>query len=250
MPRPTLRMKSLPIRLSAVTAGAIVLLLGAPGCRCPRPGPLPPNPVVTCHGITLFAQPDDRVVLEGTPAEFAVGATPDTVTFQWYRGTYLIPGATNAVFTIGKAAKTDVGFYQCRIQQKSAVWSRAASLMVFTLSAAAGVPQTVTGPYMPGSASRGTCPGPYKGSFTLVAPTGSRWFVAPTFAPPPLTATDRSPYNSRVEIVQYSPLATACGPKTASIARPVPGGRYQFTVYFTGGVLPAPGEPNSVDLAW
>jgi hypothetical protein len=63
-------------------------------------------------GVTptqIVSQPADVTVNLGQPATFAVGATGESLTYQWFRNGVAIDGATEASYTVASAAPTDLG---------------------------------------------------------------------------------------------------------------------------------------------
>lgn len=91
-------------------------------------------------------QPGDRVVVAGQAATFSaeiIGSAP--LTYQWYKGTEPIAGATSATFTIDPVLAADAGTYQLKVSNpvSTDVASRAAVLDVL------GTPVTITNPALP-----------------------------------------------------------------------------------------------------
>jgi hypothetical protein len=79
----------------------------------------------------ITTQPISQVDTLGSPAIFTVVATGDSLTYQWYKGTTLIYGATAPTFTIPSTVGSDAGIYQVVITNTSAaIASDTASLTV------------------------------------------------------------------------------------------------------------------------
>lgn len=70
------------------------------------------GPVTPLQPPVITTQPTNLTVTLGASASFTVvatGATP--LTYQWRRDSAIIPGATNAAYTIASTTNTDVGSY-------------------------------------------------------------------------------------------------------------------------------------------
>lgn len=84
----------------------------------------------------IFQEPQDRSAVVSNPASFtvqAVGAA--TLTYQWYRDNTIINDATNATYSIGQVATSDVGGYHVVITNSvGSVTSRVAQLTVAFLA--------------------------------------------------------------------------------------------------------------------
>ena len=75
-------------------------------------------PVRSFPAITT--QPTSQTVIAGQPATFSVVATGDSITFQWYKGTASIPGATSATYTIPATVENDASLYQVLVTNSAA----------------------------------------------------------------------------------------------------------------------------------
>lgn len=64
---------------------------------------------------TITVQPLPRSVNEGQSASFTVTATGSGLTYQWYRGTNIIPGATSRTLTLSDVGIGDVGTYSVTV---------------------------------------------------------------------------------------------------------------------------------------
>jgi hypothetical protein len=66
--------------------------------------------------VIIVTEPANQIAVEGTPATFtvAVSATPP-ISYQWFFGTSLIPGATNASYTIPYCLPTNAGGYSVTV---------------------------------------------------------------------------------------------------------------------------------------
>lgn len=61
---------------------------------------------------TIVTPPTNLLVTAGQSATFTVGATgPGTLSYQWRRNGFLIPGATGSSFTLANASRTDADYY-------------------------------------------------------------------------------------------------------------------------------------------
>ena len=66
----------------------------------------------TVSAPTISTQPTSVTVTAGSAATFSVTATGDgTLTYQWYKSSTAISGATSATYTISSAATSDAGSY-------------------------------------------------------------------------------------------------------------------------------------------
>jgi hypothetical protein len=83
---------------------------------------------------TILTQPIDKTVLYGTPTTFTVVVSASApITYQWYRGTAAIPGATGASYTLASPqVATDNGaqFHVIATNPLGSVTSRTATLRV------------------------------------------------------------------------------------------------------------------------
>ena len=91
--------------------------------------------------FTDAAQPADRAVVAGQSTTFSaelVGSAP--LSYQWYKGTEPVAGATSAALTISPVLAADAGTYQLKVSNpvSTDVASRAAVLNVI------GTPVTIT----------------------------------------------------------------------------------------------------------
>ena len=82
--------------------------------------------------VVITQQPASATVNPGDAIAFTVVATGTApLTYKWYKGTDLIPGATNATFRISAASNTDEGDYSCEVKNDvGIVRSTAATLSV------------------------------------------------------------------------------------------------------------------------
>lgn len=79
----------------------------------------------------IFSQPQDQVVLRGESAQFNVGASGSSLSFQWRFHGRDIPGATNSYLDVTGAEKADAGSYSVTVRNAvGSVDSAAASLTV------------------------------------------------------------------------------------------------------------------------
>lgn len=71
-----------------------------------------------CKGTTITTQPTaTQTVCQNAAVTFSVAATGNaSLTYQWYKGTSPISGATSATYTIASAATTDAGTYNVKIK--------------------------------------------------------------------------------------------------------------------------------------
>jgi hypothetical protein len=66
-------------------------------------------PGVGAAPTQIVTQPADVSVGLGQPATFAVAATGESLTYQWFRNGVAIDGSTEASYTVVSAAQTDLG---------------------------------------------------------------------------------------------------------------------------------------------
>ncbi|MEO8624858.1 MAG: immunoglobulin domain-containing protein, partial [bacterium] len=69
---------------------------------------------------TITTQPTAQKVTVGSPVTFAVVATGDSLSYQWYKGTTAISGATTKSFTISSTVLADAGLYQVVLANSAA----------------------------------------------------------------------------------------------------------------------------------
>ncbi|RYZ97591.1 MAG: T9SS type B sorting domain-containing protein, partial [Sphingobacteriaceae bacterium] len=96
--------------------------------------------------ITL--QPSDVTICTGEKVEFKVVATGTNLTYQWFRGTTAIPGATSSTYTIPSAVEADSDTYYCTVTSTScpSINSAVVTLLVKPLpfaTIAQGNPSTI-----------------------------------------------------------------------------------------------------------
>ena len=137
--------------------------------------------VATSTGTTpsITTQPVSKSVAEGTAVTFSVVASGSgTLSYQWYKDSVAISGATASSYAIAAAATTDAGSYDCVVTNSvGSVTSAIATLTVTTTTG--GVTPTISTQPVSLSASAGA-------SVTFsVAATGSatlayQWYDAGT----------------------------------------------------------------------
>jgi len=81
---------------------------------------------------TIFQEPADRSAVVDNPAAFSVQAVGAPVLeYQWYKGSNIIAGATNASYSIDHVSTSDIGGYQVVVANSfGSVTSRVAQLTV------------------------------------------------------------------------------------------------------------------------
>ncbi len=94
--------------------------------------------VATSTGTTpvISTQPTSASVTVGDSASFTVVATGSgTLSYQWYKDSSAISGATSATYSIASVATTDAGTYDCIVTNSvGSVTSSAATLTVTTVT--------------------------------------------------------------------------------------------------------------------
>ena len=154
-------------------AGSYVLTAtNSLGTASSTPAILTVNPPLTPPVFTL--QPVSQNVKEGASVAFTATASGNPApTYQWYRDSLAIAGATGANYGISNAIAGDAGAYQVRAQNSAGTATSATALLSVTPATAA--PIITTQPVSQ------TVPAGSSATFTVVA-TGSpaptyRWFV-------------------------------------------------------------------------
>jgi hypothetical protein len=61
--------------------------------------------------VSIITQPAAVITCAGTSASFSVDAIGTNLTYQWYKGTTLIPGATNSILTLSNVQSSDAANY-------------------------------------------------------------------------------------------------------------------------------------------
>jgi hypothetical protein len=170
--------------------------------------------------FTDLSQPANRSVLAGQPTTFTaefVGSAP--LTFQWYKDTQPISGATAASLTIDPVLAADAGSYQLKVSNpvSTDVASRVAVLTV------TGAPVTITDPTQPADQTvvEG---GPV--TFNVVAagsaPLSYQWFkgaspipdaTAASYTIPSVQTSDAGDYR----VVVSNPLPSSVTSRTAHL---------------------------------
>lgn len=128
--------------------------------RLIQPFSLPPAPVVV-------SAPTNLTVFSGQPATFRVAATDSRpLTYQWWRGTVKVAGATNETYTIAKAIPALVGAYAVEVSNgESSTLTAPAQLAV------------IRGYLRPTGASRTNDPGLAGFAVEVLAPTGMEFLL-------------------------------------------------------------------------
>ncbi len=245
-------------KLCSIAAGGIALALLSGGCQVMKNWGLGDKPEL------IKRDPQSVVAMQDQKVAFSAIADrnyTDTLQYQWLFNGKNIPGATNAVFEIEHARKADVGFYSCAVKAGAKKGtpppppevSSPASLS-FMSTNATGSSVSVPGFFKLISGSGGTCPGQYYGwtRFTNTAVTPkSQWFTRPANTTQ-CTATDLSPYATKVEAFETPSTAKWCGPEGVTFpTKAPPTNKYKFTTYFTVATnLPVAGEVILLDLNW
>ncbi|MBQ7589059.1 MAG: immunoglobulin domain-containing protein, partial [Verrucomicrobia bacterium] len=81
--------------------------------------------------LTITTQPKSQTVNEGSSVTFSVAATGTGLSYQWYKGSSKISGATKATYTISSARSSDAGSYKVVVSNGSgSVTSSVATLKV------------------------------------------------------------------------------------------------------------------------
>ncbi|MEO8336012.1 MAG: immunoglobulin domain-containing protein [bacterium] len=107
-------------------------------------------PASTRSYPTITTQPTSQSVAVGAPATFSVVATGDSITYQWYKNTGSISGATSATYTIPATGLGDAALYQVLVT------NAAASLASDTVRLTVLLPQTIVAYRLVGGASSST----------------------------------------------------------------------------------------------
>jgi Immunoglobulin domain len=115
----------------------------------------------------ITTQPKVDTVTLGAPATFSVAATGDSLTYQWYKGSSLITGATSTTFTIASTVASDAGVYQVIVTNPVAsIGSDSVSLVVM-------IPQSIVGFHQVGGTASSTNQG-----YTSATPDESAVYVS------------------------------------------------------------------------
>src|SRR5204863_4368543 len=59
----------------------------------------------------ITSQPANRTNIAGTTATFTVGATGNSLSYQWYKGSGTISGGTGSVLALGSVSASDAANY-------------------------------------------------------------------------------------------------------------------------------------------
>ena len=92
----------------------------------------------TVSAPTITTQPTSQTIAVGSAASFSVTATgSDTLTYQWYKDSSAISGATASTYTISSAATSDAGSYYVTVSNSGGTaTSSTATLTVSSTSTA------------------------------------------------------------------------------------------------------------------
>ncbi len=94
----------------SIQAAPVITLPVRPGESAPVPSPLPAD-----TPVSIAMQPVSLVVSEGSVAKFSVGALGTAKTYQWFKDSTPIPGATAYVFELQTVSLHDAGRYHVRV---------------------------------------------------------------------------------------------------------------------------------------
>jgi hypothetical protein len=139
-----LRVRTLRARRALYVIGASSAML-APSCVDLNTGPAS---VVGFPVITT--QPTNKTVTLGDPATLSVTATGDSLSYQWYKGTALIVGATTPTYTIASTVASDAGTYQVTVANS------AATIASDTVDLVVIIPQVIVGYKLVGGSASST----------------------------------------------------------------------------------------------
>lgn len=99
----------------------------------------------TVTAPTITSQPTSVTVTAGQSASFSVTASGDSLTYQWYKSSAAISGATAATYTISSTATSDAASYYVVVTNSAgSVTSSTVTLTVNSSSSSSGSP-TITG---------------------------------------------------------------------------------------------------------
>ncbi|WP_169516035.1 T9SS type B sorting domain-containing protein [Flavobacterium tegetincola] len=104
--------------------------------------------VVVNQAPAITNQPQDKEICVGQTATFNVVATGTNLTYQWFKGTTAIAGATASTYSIANATEADSGDFYCVITSASCpdIQTTTVTLLVKPLpfaTIAAGNPSTI-----------------------------------------------------------------------------------------------------------
>lgn len=207
--------------------------------------------------VQILTQPAHEFVQKGHLAVFMIKAQPLPLEYQWYFNGAAITGATERVLIIPRADTQHVGFYSCRVSKGDACQtSDGASLTLYSRSLTLPVRYSVSVPGMltAKTVTGGICPGPYKGLVTFKdysQSPASTWFKVPVtvLGATQCTATDQSPYTTKVEVKKYGLATPWCNTETVTLPV-VANGKYQFTTYFSTINPPSSTETIVLNIVW
>ncbi len=119
------------------------------GAVAPSPTTCPATAPVTVPlksvAVAVSSQPTNLAKQVGSSATFTVATGATTPTYQWYKGTTLISGATSASYNIASVALTDAGSYSCIITSSDGTSSARSNPAMLLVGSAPGAPTAVTG---------------------------------------------------------------------------------------------------------
>jgi hypothetical protein len=94
---------------------------------------------------TISTQPASATVTAGSAATFTVGASGTApLSYQWYKGSAAISGATSSTYSIASTQSIDAGSYVCVVTNNAG--SVSSSTVTLTVSTAAVAPSVATQP--------------------------------------------------------------------------------------------------------
>ncbi len=102
---------------------------------------------VTGTTPTITTQPTSLSVAVGSSASFTVAASGSgTLSYQWYKDTVAIQGATSATYSIASAATTDAGTYDCIVTNTVGSATSSAATLTVTTTTGETTPTITTQP--------------------------------------------------------------------------------------------------------
>lgn len=88
---------------------------------------------------TITAQPTSQAVTVGSAASFSVAASGTSLTYQWYKDSTAISGATSTTYSIASTISTDAGTYYAIVKNSGgSVQSSSVTLTVNSASTGSG----------------------------------------------------------------------------------------------------------------
>ena len=213
---------------------------------------------------SIVSQPADQTVVAGVGVTFSIAANgAGPLTYQWFKGSIPLPGATTSTLTIAKVTTSDAGSYSVAVANSAGtVTSSAATLSVITPPSIAMQPvnQTISAGQAVSFSVVAVGTGPlayqwYRGSVAISGATRDTFAIAKAKAPDAgnymvvvsntageVTSSPATLFVITPPSVVHGPPDRSATPGTTTTFSVVADGTAPFSYQWYKGSSPLPGE--------